>query len=53
MIMAADYKKLAEIFHRDFKQGKSDDEIAEILKRRLQCHGPELACRIGKTNKDK
>ena len=53
MIVAGDYAALAKLYHEPFRNGYSDEQLAQLLKRRLQCHGPELAMRIGKTNKNK
>ncbi|CAD7932722.1 unnamed protein product [Amoebophrya sp. A120] len=48
MMVGQEYGKLADLFYQPFnKQDLSRDEIAELLKRRLQYHGPEVALRIG------
>ena len=42
------YDQLAQSFYKPLAQGKSEKELAAILKRRLQSHGPKLAEMQGK-----
>jgi len=54
MIVSKNYMKLAEIYHKPFiPKGMTQEQLAEVLKKRLQCHGPELAARVGRTHKAK
>lgn len=51
-IVAKDYDKLAEVYYEPLNSQKlSKKEIAAIMKRRLQSHGPLLANRVGRTHK--
>ena len=50
-MITQDYAKLAEIYYKPlWKDGQSNLEMQKILKKRLQCHGPELARRAGRTH---
>jgi len=50
-MITQDYAKLAEIYYKPlWKDGLSNLEMQKILKKRLQCHGPELARRAGRTH---
>ena len=53
-MITQDYAKLAEIYYKPFwPKGMTNVEMQEILKRRLQCHGPELARHVGRTHQAK
>ncbi|CAM9792136.1 unnamed protein product [Chrysoparadoxa australica] len=42
-IVAADYNKLVEIYYKPWQGDYTDEELAELMRTRLQCHGPDLA----------
>jgi len=53
-MITQDYAKLAEIYYQPFwPKGMTNIEMQEILKERLQCHGPELARNVGRTHANK
>jgi hypothetical protein len=53
-MITQDYAKLAEVYYKPFwPPGMSSSEMQAVLKRRLQCHGPDLARRVGRTHKAK
>lgn len=50
-MITQDYAKLAEIYYQPFwPEGMTNVEMQHVLKRRLQCHGPELARNVGRTH---
>lgn len=51
-IVTGQYQQLVKLYYRPLLQpGWSDEKLAELLKRRLQCHGLALANRVGRTYK--
>lgn len=54
MIVSKDYTKLAQIYYKPFlPKGITEEDLAQLLKKRLQCHGLALARSVGRTNKAK
>ena len=51
-IVAKDYNKLAELYFEP-PTDMTKDELADMLKARLQCAGPHIGKRIGRTAKAK
>jgi len=47
-IVFKNYDGVANYFHEPYSQGKSKKELAELMKMRLQTHGPEIAKLQGK-----
>ena len=48
------YSKLVDIYYKPFlPKNISNIKLQNILKKRLQSHGPELARNIGRSNKSK
>jgi len=53
-MITQDYAKLAECYYKPlWKDGMTTEELQDLLKIRLQSHGPDLARRVGRTHKNK
>ncbi len=53
-MITQDYAKLAEVYYPPFwPEGMTNLELQALLKKRLQCHGPELARNVGRTHANK
>jgi hypothetical protein len=53
-MITQDYAKLAEHYYAPlWPKGMSNAEMQELMRKRLQCHGPALARRVGRTHKAK
>ena len=52
-MVSKNYLQLAKWWYPEHRQGLTDAALAEVIKRRLQAHGPDLAVSVGRTHKAK
>jgi hypothetical protein len=51
LIVGRQYAQLAKLYYKPFRADVTDEELVALIKRRLRCHGPDIAKQVGSTHR--